>query len=160
MPQTALPKPCKAWTQARPRKPNDTTTLDPLRTRNAWHKLQTIGVTEAERTLNGETTIERRYYILSLPSNAKTFGTAVRSHWQIENVVHWVLDIAFREDECRIRMGHGPENFAVLRHIALNLLRQEATFIGSVKSKRHRAGWNDAYLARVLHGGVDHPEAR
>jgi len=130
-----------------------TSTLDTLRTRHAWHKLQSIGVTEAERTLNGETTIERRYSILSLPSNAKTFGTAVRSHWQIENVVHWVLDIAFREDECRIRMGHGPENFAVLRHIALNLLRQEGTYSGSVKSKRHRAGWNDAYLMRVLQGG-------
>jgi predicted transposase YbfD/YdcC len=128
--------------------------LNAIRTRNVWHKLQAIGVTEAERSLNGEMTIERRYYILSLPSDAKTFGRAVRSHWQIENVVHWVLDIAFREDECRIRTGHGPENFAVLRHIALNLLRQETTFIGSIKSKRHRAGWNDAYLARVLQGGV------
>jgi predicted transposase YbfD/YdcC len=137
-----------------------TATLDTLRTRNAWRKLQTIGVTEAERSLNGEITIERRYYILSLPNNAKTFGTAVRAHWQIENLVHWVLDIAFREDECRIRMGHGSENFAVLRHIALNLLRQEATFTGSIKSKRHRAGWNDAYLARILQGGVSHQEAR
>jgi predicted transposase YbfD/YdcC len=127
-----------------------TSMLDTVRTRDAWHKLQTVGVVEAERSMNGETTIERRYYIVSLPSDAKTFCTAVRSHWQIENVVHWVLDIAFREDECRIRMGHGPENFAVLRHIALNLLRQEATFKGSIKSKRHRAGWNDAYLTRVL----------
>lgn len=129
-----------------------TTQLATIRTRDAWHRLQTIGVTESERSLNGETTTERRYYILSLPSDAHMFGTAVRSHWQIENVVHWVLDIAFREDECRIRMGHGPENFAVLRHIALNLLRQEATFPGSIKSKRHRAGWNDAYLTRILHG--------
>ena len=127
-----------------------TSTLDTIRTRDVWHKLQTVGVTEAERSLNGETTRERRYYIVSSPSNAKTFCTAVRSHWQIENVVHWVLDVAFREDECRIRMGHGPENFAVLRHIALNLLRQEATFTGSIKSKRHRAGWNDAYLTQVL----------
>ena len=82
------------------------------------------------------------------------FGTAVRSHWQIENSVHWVLDIAFREDECRIRMGHGPENFAVLRHIALNLLRQETTFQGSIKSKRHRAGWNDSYLKKVVQGAI------
>jgi len=127
-----------------------TSRLDTLRSRDAWHKLQTIGAVEAERSTNGETTTERRYYILSLPSNAKTFGTAVRSHWEIENVVHWVLDIAFREDECRIRMGHGPENFAVLRHIALNLLRQETTFKGSIKSKRHRAGWNESYLKKVL----------
>jgi len=129
-----------------------TSTLDTLRTRESWRNLQTIGVVEAERGMNGETTTERRYYILSLPNNAKTFGNAVRSHWGIENAVHWVLDIAFREDECRIRMGHGPENFAVLRHIALNLLRQETTFQGSIKSKRHRAGWNDSYLKTVLHG--------
>ena len=129
-----------------------TSTLDTLRTRESWRNLQTIGVVEAERRTNGETTTERRYYISSLPNNAKTFGNAVRSHWEIENAVHWVLDIAFREDECRIRMGHGPENFAVLRHIALNLLRQETTFTGSIKSKRHRAGWNDSYLKRVLHG--------
>lgn len=127
-----------------------TSKVDTLRTRDAWHNLQTVGLVEAERSGNGETTQERRYYILSLPNNAKTFGNAVRSHWQIENVVHWVLDIAFREDECRIRMGHGPENFAVLRHIALNLLRQETTFQGSIKSKRHRAGWNDSYLKMVL----------
>lgn len=131
-----------------------TSTLDSLRTRASWHKLQTIGAVEAERRVNGETTTERRYYILSLPNNAKTFGNAVRSHWEIENVVHWVLDIAFREDECRIRMGHGPENFAVLRHIALNLLRQETTFTGSIKSKRHRAGWNDSYLKKVLQTAV------
>ncbi len=129
-----------------------TSTLDTLRTRESWRNLQTIGVVEAERGMNGETTTERHYYILSLPNNAKTFGNAVRSHWGIENAVHWVLDIAFREDECRIRMGHGPENFAVLRHIALNLLRQETTFQGSIKSKRHRAGWNDSYLKTVLHG--------
>jgi len=131
-----------------------TSRLDTLRTRESWHKLQTIGAVEAERSMNGETTIERRYYILSLPSNAKTFGNAVRSHWEIENMVHWVLDIAFREDECRIRRGHGPENFAVLRHIALNLLRQETTFKGSIKSKRHRAGWNDSYLKKVLNAVV------
>jgi len=131
-----------------------TSRLDTLRSRDAWHKLQTIGAVEAERSTNGETTTERRYYILSLPSTAKTFGNAVRSHWEIENVVHWVLDIAFREDECRIRMGHGPENFAVLRHIALNLLRQETTFKGSIKSKRHRAGWNESYLKKVLNAVI------
>jgi predicted transposase YbfD/YdcC len=129
-----------------------TSRLDTLRTRASWDRLQTVGVVQAERSTKGEMTTERRYYILSLPNNAKAFGNAVRSHWQIENAVHWVLDIAFREDECRIRMDHGPENFAVLRHIALNLLRQETTFQGSIKSKRHRAGWNDSYLKKVLQG--------
>ena len=124
--------------------------MDLLRTKESWRGLCTVGMVEAERSVNGETTQEQRYYILSIPNNAKMFGNAVRSHWGIENSVHWILDIAFREDECRIRMGHGPENFAVLRHIALNLLRQETSFKGSIKSKRHRAGWNDAYLAKIL----------
>ena len=78
------------------------------------------------------------------------FGNAVRAHWGIENSVHWVLDVTFREDESRIRMGHGPENFAILRHIAINLLREETSFKGSIKTKRLKCGWNDAYLSKVL----------
>jgi predicted transposase YbfD/YdcC len=131
-----------------------TSKLETLRTADLWHALRSVGMVEAERSINGTTTTERRYYIVSLPSNAKTFGSSVRTHWEIENMVHWVLDIAFREDESRIRMGHGPENFAVLRHIALNLLRQETTFRGSIKLKRHRAGWNDSYLKKVLTGAI------
>jgi predicted transposase YbfD/YdcC len=127
-----------------------TSVLDTLRTKDQWCELHAVGMVEAERSVNGVTSCEQRYYILSSASTAKSFGHAVRSHWEIENMVHWVLDLAFREDECRIRMEHGPENFAVLRHIALNLLRQETSFKGSIKSKRHRAGWNDIYLAKVL----------
>jgi len=127
-----------------------TSVLETLRTKDQWSELQAVGMVEAQRSVNGVTTSEQRYYILSFPSTAKAFGHAVRSHWQIENMVHWVLDLAFREDECRIRMDHGPENFAVLRHLALNLLRHETSFKGSIKSKRHRAGWNDSYLAKVL----------
>jgi predicted transposase YbfD/YdcC len=127
-----------------------TSQLDTLRTRQEWPRLQTIGMVESERSQNAETTIERRYYILSLPSDAQTFGNAVRSHWEIENCVHWVLDVTFREDESRIRVGHGPENFATLRHMALNLLREETSFKGSIKTKRLKCGWNNVYLARVL----------
>lgn len=127
-----------------------TDTLDRVSTRAQWSDLQTVGMVESERTLEGETTVESRYYILSLPSNAQTFGNAVRAHWGIENSVHWVLDVTFREDESRIRMGHGPENFAILRHIALNLLREETSFKGSIKTKRLKCGWNDAYLSKVL----------
>ncbi len=127
-----------------------TDTLDRVSTRAQWSDLQAVGMVESERTLAGETTVESRYYILSLPSNAQTFGNAVRAHWGIENSVHWVLDVTFREDESRIRMGHGPENFAILRHIALNLLREETSFKGSIKTKRLKCGWNDAYLAKVL----------
>jgi predicted transposase YbfD/YdcC len=124
--------------------------LDRVSTRAQWSDLQAVGMVESERTLDGETTVESRYYILSLPSNAQTFGNAVRAHWGIENSVHWVLDVTFREDERRIRMGHGPENFAILRHIALNLLREETSFKGSIKTKRLKCGWNDAYLSKVL----------
>jgi predicted transposase YbfD/YdcC len=127
-----------------------TSRLDQLRTKEQWRGLQTVGLVESERSLNGETTTERRYYSLSLPRNARTFGTSVRAHWGIENAVHWVLDVAFREDMSRIRMDHGAENFAVIRHIALNLLRQETSFKGSIKTKRLKAGWNNAYLAKVL----------
>jgi predicted transposase YbfD/YdcC len=127
-----------------------TSALQTLRTKNQWHGLQTVGLVESERSLNGETTLEQRYYILSLANDARTFGTSVRAHWGIENVVHWVLDVAFREDMSRIRMDHGPENFALIRHIALNLLQRERTFKGSVKTKRLKAGWNNAYLTKVL----------
>lgn len=127
-----------------------TSLLDTLRTKEQWRGLQTVGMVESERSLNGNTTIEKRYYILSLPNNARTFGTSVRAHWGIENAVHWVLDVTFREDMSRIRMDYGPENFAVIRHIALNLLRQETSFKGSIKTKRLKAAWNNAYLAKVL----------
>src|SRR5262245_17193562 len=131
-----------------------TSSLDTLRTNDLWRGLQSVGMFIAEREVDGVVTTETRYYLSSLLSDAKTFGHAVRSHWGIENTLHWVLDIAFREDESRIRLDHGPENFAVLRHIAVNLLRKETSFKGSIKSKRMRSGWNDEYLAKVLKGAT------
>ena len=130
-----------------------TDAISGLSTKDQWPGLQSVGMVETDRTLAGETTRERRFSILSIPSNARTFGHAVRSHWGIENSVHWILDVTFREDDSRIRMGHGPENFAVLRHIALNLLHDEQSFKGSIKTKRLKCGWNDAYLAKVLKVG-------
>jgi predicted transposase YbfD/YdcC len=130
-----------------------TDAISGLSTKDQWPGLQSVGMVETDRTLAGETTRERRFYILSIPSNARTFGHAVRSHWGIENSVHWILDVTFREDDSRIRMGHGPENFAVLRHIALNLLHDEQSFKGSIKTKRLKCGWNDEYLAKVLKVG-------
>jgi len=127
-----------------------TDAIEGLSTKDDWPGLRSVGMVETERTLAGETTREQRFYILSIPSNAQVFGQAVRSHWGIENRVHWILDVTFREDDSRIRMGHGPENFAVLRHIALNLLHHERSFQGSVKTKRLKCGWNDEYLAKVL----------
>ncbi|MEZ5592708.1 MAG: ISAs1 family transposase [Gammaproteobacteria bacterium] len=117
-----------------------------------WVGLNMIGVVEAERTEHGKTRSEMRYYIGSIPPRAADFARAVRGHWHIENSLHWVLDVAFREDDCRVRKGYGAENLAVLRHIALNAAKQEKTAKLGVKNKRLRAGWDEPYLAKILAG--------
>jgi predicted transposase YbfD/YdcC len=124
--------------------------LDYLDPKREWAGLQSIGMIEGERWVGDAVSHETRYYISSLSGNAVEFGQAVRSHWGIENCVHWVLDIAFREDDCRIRKGNGPQNLAVLRHIALNLLRQEKSAKCGIKTKRLKAGWSEDYLWKVL----------
>ena len=117
----------------------------------AWPGLQSIGMVQASRTLAGETSVEQRFYLSSLPPQAPQFAQAVRKHWGIENQLHWSLDVTFREDQSRLRMGHGAENFAVLRHIALNLLRQEPS-TKSLPCKRLACALNPAYLLKVLLG--------
>jgi predicted transposase YbfD/YdcC len=117
-----------------------------------WQGLQSIAMVQAERRLDAKTTVKRRYFISSLKSDATRLLHAVRTHWEIENKVHWVLDVAFGEDDCRIRKGNGAENFAVLRHIALNLLRREKTGQCSLKAKRKKAAWDSDYLFKVLAG--------
>lgn len=115
-----------------------------------WPGLQSIGMIEAKRTTKEGTSVKRRYFISSLQSNAKRLLSAARTYWGIENKLHWILDLAFREDESRVRKGNGPENFAVLRHIALNLLRHEDTAKISIRAKRKKAGWDNDYLLKVL----------
>lgn len=115
-----------------------------------WSGLGSIAMLESERHTEAGIARERRYYISSLDAEAEALLAAVRSHWGIENELHWVLDMVFREDESRIRRDHGGENMAVLRHIALNLLRQDETKRLSLRMKRKRAGWDDAFLAEVV----------
>ncbi len=116
-----------------------------------WVGLKRVGLVEAERRLPGQTpTIEQRYYLLSLDGGVERFAQGVRSHWGIENQLHWVLDMAFNEDASRVRKDHAPENLALIRQVALNLLRQDSSAKGGIKTKRLKAGWDNDYLLRIL----------
>jgi predicted transposase YbfD/YdcC len=132
----------------------DPSCLTMLADLDQWQQLRMVVRVRAYRSCHGQTTTETRYYISSLsgdtPHPARTALEAVRSHWEIENGLHWTLDIAFREDECRIRRDHAPENFAILRRMALSLLKQEHSTRTGIRAKRLRAGWDTAYLLKVL----------
>jgi len=122
-----------------------------LRGFSRWKKLQTVSRIRSQREVGEDKSCEDRYHIASL-TGAKRVLMAVRAHWSIENELHWTLDIAFDEDRCRVRKDHGPENLAVLRHISLNLLKQEKTCKRSIRGKRLLAGWRQDYLLKVLAG--------
>lgn len=121
-----------------------------LRKRKQWVGLKSIVRIIAKRAIGEKIETQIRYFISSLPADARAILKAKRSHWKIENQVHWVLDIAFREDECRVRKDHASENLAVLRHMALNLLKHEKTAKGGIHAKRLQAGWNNDYLLTIL----------
>jgi predicted transposase YbfD/YdcC len=130
----------------------DQAVLLQLRDAPEWKGLQVVVKVHARRQVGAEVSEKDRYFIASLVAQASEMLGVVRSHWRIENELHWVLDIAFREDESRIRKDHGPENFAVLRHIAVNLVKQEKTQKASIKGKRLKAGWDEDYLLKILSG--------
>lgn len=127
--------------------------LDGLVHGDLWAGLRSIALVESERHIHGQVSVERRYFISSLPGAAEPIARAVRAHWQVENGCHWVLDMTFREDDSRIRRGDGAENFSTLRHFALNLLKQHAPKL-SVRKKRIRAGFSDLFREQVLAGAT------
>jgi len=105
-----------------------------------WAKLTTVGCVESQRQIGDKTTCETRYYLLSLPLEAERFALSVRGHWRIENHLHWILDVSFREDQARSTLGHSGENLAVIRHLAVNLLTQEKSAKGGTRAKRLKVG--------------------
>jgi predicted transposase YbfD/YdcC len=125
--------------------------LPPLHNQSLWTELKTVVMVVSERRLWNKTTTEVRFYLSSLASNAEKIAQAIRSHWGIENSLHWTLDVTFCEDKSRIRKDHSPENFALLRRLAVSLLKQEKGFKGSLKMKRYLAGMDNNYLVKILY---------
>jgi predicted transposase YbfD/YdcC len=118
----------------------------------AWPDLRSIVRVESTRRGGDAATTEARHYLSSLPADARVLSRAIRGHWAIENRLHWALDVAFREDDSRVRVGHAPENLAIIRHFALNLLRREPSRRTGLATKRLRAALDDTYLRTVLDG--------
>lgn len=127
----------------------DPVAFEYIRHYDAWTDLQTIVRVQREVRAQGKTSFETAYYISSLPNDAARLLAATRHHWAIENSFHWVLDVTFREDESRIRSGDSPQNMAVFRHLALNILNQDPSKL-SLKQKRFRAGLDDSFLLELL----------
>ena len=124
---------------------------DELKSCKQWPEMRSIIWAESLRTIKGKTSSHSRYYISSLPpTNAPLVLKAVRDHWGVENGLHWTLDVAFREDESRVRRGFAAENMGRLRQIALNMLKQEQGLKIGIKGKRLHAGWENDYLLKVL----------
>jgi predicted transposase YbfD/YdcC len=122
-----------------------------------WRDLQSLILVEATRESKEQCTTELRYYLSSLSPDAVRAAQAVREHWEVENSLHWVLDVAFREDESRVRVGNAPENLALVRKLTHNLLQQEKTLKRGVKTKRFLAALDEAYLLKVLNLNPSNP---
>jgi predicted transposase YbfD/YdcC len=125
------------------------TEIEWVQNTHRWPGLKAIGKVERIRETVAKTTTEMAYYLLSTPLSPERLNEVVRSHWGVENQLHWRLDVVMNEDQDRTRLGNGPENLAVLRHMAINAMQKEGSK-GSLRGKFKRAGWNDAYLSRLL----------
>jgi predicted transposase YbfD/YdcC len=132
------------------------TDLSTIPDASKWPSLKSITLIEREREADSKIEVERHYYISSRPrAGARWLSERIRGHWSIENQCHWILDVAFREDDSRIRTDHGPENFGLLRKIALNLLKQEKGCKMGIAAKRKISAWDQDYLLKVLSGEID-----
>jgi predicted transposase YbfD/YdcC len=120
-----------------------------LQENHQWPDLTAIGKVVRTRETVEKTTTETAYYLLSAPMSGERLNEVVRSHWGVENRLHWRLDVVMNEDQDRTRLGNGPQNLAVLRHMAINVMQKDATK-GSLRGKFKRAGWDDAYLTSLL----------
>lgn len=125
--------------------------LDCLARPEQWPDLKSFAVIETERCINGKISLERRFYISSLPADAHRLARAVRAHWAVENRLHWCMDVAFADDQMRVRTGHAAHNLAVLKHITLNLIRLDhVKRKGGIKARRLIAATSDIYRAQLL----------
>lgn len=118
--------------------------------KDKWEGLRSVGMVESVREIDGQRSVERRYFLSSLSLDVQTFARAVRSHWGVENKVHWIMDVCFREDYSRARTGYAAENLATLRRFALNLLKKEKTKKRGIRGKQLNASWDHAYLLKLL----------
>jgi predicted transposase YbfD/YdcC len=118
-----------------------------------WPGMASIAAVEAERRIGKKTTKETRYFISSLTGNVKQLAAAARAHWGIENSLHWVLDVIMNEDQSRVRKDHAPENMALIRRLALNLIKKAKPTKKSVRGSIKRAGWDNSFLEALLVGG-------
>jgi predicted transposase YbfD/YdcC len=125
------------------------TAIDWLQDAHRWPGLEAIGKVERTREIGAKTTKETAYYLLSTPMTAERFGQVVRAHWAVENSLHWTLDVIMNEDHARNRLDNGPNNLAVLRHMALNILNANKSKISN-RRKIKRAGWSNEFLANLI----------
>lgn len=124
--------------------------VDWLHGHEEWKNLRSVGMVESTRRIGEQVSTECRFFLTSLPADAERFARAVREHWAIENSLHWTLDVSFNEDQCRVRAGYAAENLALLRHLTLNLLRQDTQKKRGIKGKQKNAGWDHKYLLSLL----------
>lgn len=126
--------------------------LDWLPQVGEWMDLHTLACVKSTRTVKGKTSVEMRYYISSLKENAELHNQKIRSHWGVENKLHWQLDVSYGEDKSKVRKDHGPENLSVLRRCTLNLLKADTKTKAGIKNKRAKAGWDRDYMLALLDG--------